>query len=241
MLPKIRQPDYGNLCVKKILLFYFTQSHEIGEFVKQKGIFKIVDANGFKKELDYLEEERLRNLQNAIAELEKEKENLKDEKTKLLEDLNRQISLNEKQHQDNETKIKESKNGISIINKEYDQYSEKIKTIIRDLTADGKIETAKKRHQENKRLFTHTLHQHKNIEQLSPFSSSSNGRMQPAKDIQAYPHGLSGYHSSGRNQEKEFRVDGFKVATLILSLLLIGTLVLCCMWMPKEYLALFSQ
>lgn len=219
---------------------YFTQSHEIGEFVKQKGIFKIVDADGFKKELDHLEEERRRILQNAILELKQEKEGLKDEKEKLLEDLNRQISQNEKRHQDNEIKIKESKNGITIINKEYDQYSEKIEEVIRNLTADGKIETAKKRHRENKRLFTDTLHQNKNIESLSPLSSSSNGRMQPKKDNQPYPHGLSGFHSSGRNQEKEFKLDGFKVATLILSLLLIGTLVLCFMWMPGKYLEKLS-
>ncbi|BAP32680.1 uncharacterized protein CHSO_3643 [Chryseobacterium sp. StRB126] len=219
---------------------YFTQSHEIGEFVKQKGIFKIVDADGFKKELDHLEEERIRILQNAIINLKKEKEDLKDEKTKLLEDLNRLISQNEKQHQENDLKIKESKNGIAIINKEYDQYSEKIEEVIRNLTADGKIETAKKRHSENKRLFTEILHQNKNIESLSPLSSSSNGRMQPTKDNQPYPHGLSGFHSSGRNQEKEFKLDGFKVATLILSLLLIGTLVVCFMWMPGKYLEKLS-
>ncbi len=124
---------------------YFTQSHEIGEFVKQKGIFKIVDSNGFTKELDHLEEERIRNLQNMIAELEKEKESLNDEKTKLLEDLNRQISLNEKRHQDNEAKIKESKNGIEVIKKEYHQYSEKIEEIIKSLTSDGKVEAAKKK------------------------------------------------------------------------------------------------
>ncbi|MDM1555832.1 MULTISPECIES: hypothetical protein [Chryseobacterium] len=220
---------------------YFTQSHEIGEFVKQKGIFKIVDADGFKKELDNLEEEKRRILQNAIVDLTKEKESLKDEKTKLLEELNRQISQNEKRHQDNEAKIKDSKNGIEIINKEYDQYSEKIEKIIRDLTADGKIETAKKRHQENKQAFTNVIHQNRTIESLSPLSPPSNGRIQPAKDNQPYAHGLSGFHSSGRNQEKEFRIDGFKVATLILSLLLIGTFALCFIWMPEKYLEIFPK
>ncbi|REC61961.1 hypothetical protein DRF65_13115 [Chryseobacterium pennae] len=218
---------------------YFTQSHEIGEFVKQKRIFKIVDTDGFKKELDYLEEERLRALQNAIAELEKEKVALQDEKTKLLEDLNRQIMQNEKRHQENEAKIKESKNGIEVISKEYDQYSGKIETLIRDLTADGKVESAKKRHLENKRSFNHTIQQNRNIESLPSLSSSSNGRTQTTKE-NPYPTGLSGFHSSGRNQEKEFRLDGFKVATLALSLLLIGTLILCFMWMPKEYLKMLS-
>ncbi|REC44202.1 hypothetical protein [Chryseobacterium pennipullorum] len=218
---------------------YFTQSHEIAEFVKQKGIFKIVNDEGFDMELHNLEEERRRILQSAITELKREKEGLKDEKTKLLEDLNRQISHNEKRHQDNESKIKESKNRIEIISKEYDQYSEKIEELIRNLTADGKIEAAKKLHQEHKRLLTNTIHQNKGIESLSSLSSSSNARVQPARDDQPYSHGLSGFHSSGRNREKEFRVDGFKVATLILSLLLIGALVLCCLWIPKEYTTSF--
>lgn len=213
---------------------YFTQSHEIGEFVKQKGIFKIVDADGFKKELDHLEEERLRILQNTISDLEREKESLKDEKTELIDDLKRQVSQNEKRHQDNETKIKESKNGIETINKEYDQYSGKIEEVITFLKSDGKVEAAKKRHQENKRSFAETVRQNKNIDSLSTLSSS-NGHIQ-GKEPQPYANGLAGFHSSGRNQEKEFRLDGFKVATLVLSLLLIGTLVLCFIWMPKEYL-----
>lgn len=219
---------------------YFTQSHEIGEFVKQKDIFKIIDADGFKKELDLLQEERLRILQRTISDLEREKERLKDEKIQLLEDLNRQVSQNEKRHQENEDKIKESKNGIEVIRKEYDQYSEKIEQLIQSLKSDGKVETAKKRHQENKRLFADILHQNRNIESLSSLSSA-NGRVQ-GKVNQPYANtnGLAGFHSSGRNQEKEFRLDGFKVATLVLSLLLIGALVVCFMWMPKEYIKIFS-
>ncbi|MBP2616590.1 hypothetical protein [Chryseobacterium jejuense] len=213
---------------------YFTQSHEIGKFVKQKRIFKIVDADGFKKELDYLEEERLHALQSAIADLKREKENLKEEKTKLVGDLNKQISQNEKRHQENETKIKESKNSLEVIQKEFNQYSEKIEEIIQYLKSEGKVEAAKKRHHENKRSFTDSIHQNRNIDTLSSLSSL-NGRVQ-GKENQPYVNGLASFHSSGRNQEKEFRLDGFKLATLILSLLLIGTLVLCFMWIPKEYL-----
>lgn len=214
---------------------YFTQSHEIGEFVKQKRIFKIVDTNGFKTELDHLEEERLRALQTAIADLEREKEGLKDGKTKLIEDLSIQISQNEKRHQDNAVKIKESKNGIEVIRKEYDQYSEKIDQLIQSLKSDGKVEAAKKRHQENKRLFADILHQNRNIESLSSLSSAS-GRVQ-GKVPQPYANtnGLAGFHSSGRNEEKEFKLDGFKVATLVLSLLLIAALVICFIWMPEKY------
>lgn len=220
---------------------YFTQSHEIGEFVRQKGIFKIIDANGLKKEIENLHEEKLRDIRNTIADLEREKESLKDERTAWLDHLNRQISQNEKRHQENEVKIKESKNGIEIINKEYAQYAGKIDEVISRLKADGKVETAKRMHQENTRSFTSTLNQHKNVESLSALSL--NTMPQRSMETQPYSNGLASFHSSGRgqDQEKEFRLDGFKVATLILSLLLIGTLVLCFMWMPESYLKIFSQ
>lgn len=220
---------------------YFTQSHEIGEFVRQKGIFRIVDANGFKKELENLHEERIREIKNAIADLEKEKESLKDERTKLLEDLNRQIAQNERRHQENGAKIKESKSGIEVIRKEYDQYSGKIDEVIKSLTSDGKVETAKKRHQENKRSFAHIINQNKNIESISPFSSSVARNQGNPKNNHPYAKDIAEFHSSGRNNEnKEFRPDGFKIATVVLALLLVGVLVLCCMWMPKEYSAVFT-
>lgn len=218
---------------------YFTQSHEIGEFVRQKGIFKIVDTQGLKNEIEKLHEEKLRAVQNAIAGMEKEKEDLKEEKTILLNDLNRQIAQNEKRHQENEIRIKESKNGIEIINKEYAQYAEKIDEVISHLKANGKVETAKRMHQENKRSFTNMISPHKNIDSLSAFSS--NVKTQKSMENQPYGNGLAGFHSSGRSQEKEFRLDGYKVATLILSLLLVGALVVCFMWMPESYLKIFSQ
>lgn len=214
---------------------YFTQSHEIGEFVKLKRIFTIVNAEGFEKEIEKLHEERQRILQNSIADLEKEKESLKDEKKQVLEDLKRQIEINEKRHQENETKIKESKNGLDLISQEYDQYNQKIEEVINTLKLDGKIEAARNKHSENKRSFTHILNQNKGIESLSPFSS--NGvRVQGPRENLPYGNGLADIHSSGRNHhERRSGKDGFKIATFVLGLLLMGALVLCCMWMPAKY------
>ncbi|MGU3375837.1 hypothetical protein [Chryseobacterium sp. M5A1_1a] len=221
---------------------YFTQSHEIGEFVRQKGIFKIVDSNGFKSEIEKLHEERLRTVKNSIAELEREKESLKDERTKLLEDLNRQIAQNEKRHQENEIKIKESKTGIEVINKEYNQYSVKIDEVINHLKSDGKVETAKKRHQENRKTFVTIINENKNIGSISTLSSSSTRSQESSTENRPHGSSLASFHSSGRNQqEKEFRLDGFKIATLVLTLLLIGILIICCMWMPEKYSTFFTQ
>lgn len=222
---------------------YFTQSHEIGEFVRQKGIFKIVDTNGFKKEIEKLHEERLKAVQNSIAELEREKESLKEERIQLLDSLNRQIAQNEKRHQENEVKIKESKSGIEVINKEFNQYSGKIDELINTLKSDGKVETAKKRHQENKKSFVAVINQNKDIESLSTLSSSGARTPQNSKQIRPYgKDDVAEFYSSGRNHgKKEFRPDGFKIAILILALLLIGVLIVCCMWMPAKYSAVFTQ
>jgi hypothetical protein len=135
-------------------MIYFTQNHEIGEFVQQKGIFKIVDINGFDNEIKKLQEERLRLIQNTIGEFENEKQKLKEERERIIDDVKKQILENEKKHQENENKIRESQNGIKIINQEYDQYSGKIEELINVLKRDGKLEAVKKLYNENKKTFT---------------------------------------------------------------------------------------
>ncbi|KAB1230816.1 hypothetical protein [Chryseobacterium viscerum] len=206
---------------------YFTQSHEIGEFVKQKGIFNIVDAAGFQKEIEKLHEEKLRAVQNTIADLEKEKESLNEERKTLLEDLKRQIAQNEKRHQENEDKIKESKKGIDVINHEYDLYSGKITEVINSLKLDGQVKSARERHLDNKKSFTHTLNQNKNTESLDTLFSPS-ARTGVSRENRPYGNDLSDFsRSNGRNEEKEFKLDVFKVATLILFLLLTGVIVCC--------------
>ncbi|MFZ4929608.1 hypothetical protein [Chryseobacterium sp. Mn2064] len=219
---------------------YFTQSYEIGEFVKHKRIFKIVDSGGFDKEIERLQEEKQRILQNSISDLEKEKESLEDEKKQVLDNLKRQIELNEKRHQENEVKIKESKKGLDLINREYDQYYQKIEEVIKTLKLDGKIEAAKNKHSENKRSFSQTLTQNTAVESLSPFSS--NGvRVQGIRENPPFGNGLPNLHSSGRShQERRSGKDGFKIATFVLGLLFVGALVLCCMWMPAKYSDVFT-
>ncbi|MBV8324980.1 hypothetical protein [Chryseobacterium sp.] len=207
---------------------YFTQSHEIGEFVKQKGLFKIVDAVGFKKEIDHLHEEKLRAIENSIAAFEKEKEDLKEEKKQLLDDLTRQIEYNEKRHRENEEKIKESKKGLEVISQEYDQYARKIDEVITLLRSDGKPEAAKKRHNENKKLLTGIISQNKDIESLSSLSSSRPRGF--SNENPPNENGLAEYRGSGRNhEEKKFRMDYYKLATYILSAVLAGVLIIGCM------------
>ncbi|MDH6250295.1 antitoxin component HigA of HigAB toxin-antitoxin module [Chryseobacterium sp. H1D6B] len=213
---------------------YFTQSHEIGEFVKQKGIFKIVDADGFKKEIEKLHEERLRAVQNAVAEFENEKQKLKEERGGLIDSLNKQIEQNEKRHQENEKKIKESKNGINIINQEYEQYSRKIDEMISKLKSDGKVEAVKKLHNENKRQFINKINQNQNIDPFSSISASGIRTQGISNESPKYGNDLADFsRNSRKNDEKEFKLDIFKVATAVLSLLLIGVSAYYFMFLNK--------
>nr|WP_315032546.1 hypothetical protein [uncultured Chryseobacterium sp.] len=215
---------------------YFTQSHEIAEFVKQKGIFKIVDGGGFHKEIEKFHEEKLREVQNSIAELEREKDSLVHEKKELITSLTRQIEHNEKRHQENELKIKESKNGVEIIRKEYDQYSDKIEEIVKTLKTDGKVETAKKRYRDLKRNFVNVINQNNTVDSVHSISSSAanTNENRPLGSLAEFNNGRS------RNEKKEFRVDVFKVATLILSLALIVIVVLCFLFLDVEKKLNFS-
>jgi len=221
-------------------MIYFTQNHEIGEFVQQKGIFKIVDINGFDNEIKKLQEERLRLIQNTIGEFENEKQKLKEERERIIDDVKKQILENEKKHQENENKIRESQNGIKIINQEYDQYSGKIEELINVLKRDGKLEAVKKLYNENKKTFTSKIYQNRNVESLNSFTSSNFGNQGTPKTISPFGNSLDDFGGIGyRNREKKTKLDGYKIATFILTLILIATYVGYFSFFYKENLTEF--
>lgn len=50
---------------------YFTQSENIAKFVQQKGVFFIIDQNGFENEIQRVEAERLRKVQSTIDDFQR--------------------------------------------------------------------------------------------------------------------------------------------------------------------------
>ncbi|KQM43893.1 hypothetical protein [Chryseobacterium sp. Leaf201] len=215
---------------------FFTQSHEIGEFVKQKGIFKIVEPNGFEHEISRLHEERLRLVQVCLDEFKKEHRQLEEERKRLIDSLHKQIEQNEKYHKENEKKIEQSKERIGIINNEYSQYTKKTDELIKRLETDGKVEAAKKTHQENRRLFTDTISRNKTVEPLASLSAFNPGARAPMA-YPGYGHQPEEYGRRKRDQEKEPQLDSFKVVSAILLLLLIVsyTLYFIFIYEPKHF------
>ncbi|ANF51941.1 hypothetical protein A0O34_16105 [Chryseobacterium glaciei] len=205
---------------------YFTESHEIAEFVRQKGIFKIVDANGFTREIESLREERLRLVQSLIQEFEREKEKLTEDRRKIIDDLNKQIDQNKVCHQENEKKIKDSEGGIKIIEDEYAEFSRKIENVINQLKSDGNLESAKKTYQENKRNFSGKINQNKNIDSLHSISTSGSRFPSVSNSNLKYGNDFSDFSRNDRNsRSKESKLDVYKIAAFILLLILIASYV----------------
>jgi hypothetical protein len=216
---------------------FFTQNHEIGEFVKQKGIFKIVDPNGFNHEISKFHEERLRLVQVCLDELKKENRQLEEERKRLIESIHKQIEQNEKYHRENERKIVQSKEKIGIINNEYIQYTKQTEELIKKLETDGKVEAAKKTHHENRRLFTDTINRNKMVESLASLSVFNSGARTPIAAYPGYGHQPEEYGRYKKDKEKEPQLDVFKIASAILLLLLIVSYALYFIFMyePKHF------
>ncbi|MBB6370570.1 hypothetical protein [Chryseobacterium shigense] len=200
-------------------MIYFTGNHEVAEFVQQKGIFKIVDLNGFEREIQKSDEEKSRLLNTYISDLELEKNNLNDDKKHLLDQLNQQISQNEKRHKENAAKISESKDGILAINQEFEQYAGKINTLISSLKSEGKVEAVKKQHLEIRKVFADKIRQRRDIGTISSIASQAPVNQPYVKP--ALGNSLEDF-SRGNSQGRERKFNGYKIAFWSLLLLLTG-------------------
>ena len=132
---------------------YFTSSNEIAEFVHKKGIFKLVQKEGFESEIQQLNQERRLAMQSTIAEFENEKLSIEEKKKKATKAFKQQIDLNEKQHVENKKKIDSSKTELNAINQQYDSFLQKINETIVKLKSGQKLEKAMLGYTESKQVF----------------------------------------------------------------------------------------
>lgn len=200
-------------------MIYFTESREVAEFVQHKGIFKIVDLNGFDREIQKSQEEKLRMVTSFIHDLEKEKENLKGDKKTIIDDLERQISQNERRHQENEKKISESKSEIAVIHNEFDQYAAKMDTLINTLKSDEKVEAVRKLHLESRKTFADKIRQGKDfgaLNSISPASPFPQRNVKPplGNDLEDFRRDHS--------ENKKRGLNGYKIAFWSLLLLMLA-------------------
>lgn len=205
---------------------YFTESNEVAEFVYQKNIFQFAKENDFENEIKKLAEERLQKIQNSLDEFEREKQKLDEDRKRIIDEYKKQIEQNERQHEENSQKINESKIEVNNINQKYEAYSKKIDESIIRLKGGEKLENVRRLHNENKRIFIDSINRPEKpnfINSISKPNTRTDLRTEPktVKTGYFYDNDDEHHHRSRRKQE----IDIFKVATLILSLLWIGTLV----------------
>jgi hypothetical protein len=200
---------------------YFTDSKEVAEFVIQKGIFRFVQRDGFEQELKNWQDEKKQKLQTSIDEFERERQKLDENRNILIEGYKKQIEINKRLHQENKKKIDDSENEVNILNQKYNNYAKKIGDSISQLRSGKSVSEVRQFHHENKRIFIDSISIHQGLPYIGNVSianvKSDLGGMNNAQD---YREGSFEYENRKRG-----RIDLYKIASLVLLLLLLGTIV----------------
>ncbi len=209
---------------------YFTDNPEVAEFVHQKGIFKLIQNVGekrdFEREINNLIEERKRKREQSISEFEREVQRISEDKNQTIQEYKNQIEQSERTHLENERKLKESKEDINKIGQFYDDFLIKTKDLINQLRHNnGKLEEVKQIHNSNKILFNNGIGELKRPNYTTTIAKPKpKGNLQTAQQQQGFKDRTRDEFIKNENVEKEenvFKLDIYKVATLILAFLLI--------------------
>ena len=210
---------------------YFTDSQEVAEFVHQKGIFKLIQNVGekrdFEREINNLIEERKRKREQSISEFKREVQRINEDKNQTIQEFKNQIEQSERTHLENERKLKDSKEDINKIGQFYDDFLNKTNGLINQLSHNnGKLEELKQIHNNNKILFNNGI-----IDLKRPNYTTTIAKPKPKGNLHTEHQRQNFEHTSGYKrreereelEEKDFKIDIYKVATIVLAFLLIIT------------------
>jgi len=208
---------------------YFTDSQEVAEFVHQKGVFKLIqnvgDKRDFEKEINNYIDERKPKREQSIIEFEREVQRINDDKNRTIQEFKNQIEQSERTHFENEKKLKEAKEDFRKIGQFYDDFLNKTKHLIAQLrNNNGKIEEVKQIHNSNKTLFNNKISSLKRPNFTTTISKPK-GILPTEHHRQVFEQN-SGYIRREEREELEendIKIDKYKVATLVLAFLLIIT------------------
>jgi hypothetical protein len=219
---------------------YFTDSQEVAEFVHQKGIFKLIQNVGekreFEKEINALVEERKREREHSITEFKTEVQTILDYKNRTIEEFESQIDQNERIHHENGRILKESKEEVNKIAQFYDDFLSKATILINQLkNNDSKLEEVKRIHNNNKSLFN------KGIGDLKRpnYIISAISKPKPKGNLHIEPQHQEFEHRSGHRRREEggdkiYKTKTYKVPALILAFLLLGSWIYFLFFVPNS-------
>jgi hypothetical protein len=207
---------------------YFTDNQEVAEFVHQKGIFKLIQNVGekrdFDREINNLIEERKRKREQSISEFKREVQKINEDKNQTIQEFKNQIELSVRTHLENERKLKESKEDINKIGQFYDDFLNKTSGLINQLSHNnGKLEEVKQIHNNNKILFKNGISDLKRPNYITSIAKPKPiGNLKTDQQIQKFEDNKENKSQEGID-EKKYKINIYKVATLILAFLLIIT------------------
>lgn len=209
---------------------YFTNSDEVAKFVMQKGIFKLIQNVGerkdFDREINNLIEERKRQREQSIVEFEREIQLINEERNRTIQEFKNQIDHSEKTHNENSRKIKETKEDLNKINQFYENFLNKTRGLINQLRNNNiKLEEVKQIHNSNKNLFNNCISELKTPNYITAISKPKprgNLHTEPiSQDFNDFNiKKSSSLKESTKNTKKLHR---YKIATFILTFLLLNT------------------
>lgn len=210
---------------------YFTDNQEVAEFVYQKGVFKLIQNVGekrdFDRELNDLIQERKRQREQSISEFEREIQRINDDKSKTIQEFKIKIEESERIHHDNSKKIKESKEDVNKIGQFYDDLLNKTKGLINQLkNSNVYLEEVKQIHNSNKILFNNGVADLKKPIYITTINKPKpNGNIQTERQLHESEYRIGEIRRGEKEgiDHKSYQIDRYKVATLILAFLLVLT------------------
>jgi len=213
------------LLLNKFDTIFFTNSREIIEYCKNKGLYSITDESGFEQEIEKLKAEINKKRQLYIIELENEKQKLEHHRKQNIEKHKNQIEQNQKQHLENHHRIAESKNELDNVGKKYCAYLDKIDEAINNLKSNQKIEVVRQTLKINKNIFFNSINQQTQTNFINEISKQ-NSKPELRKPIQQLQHKNDIQNPLIREKSsiKKTGMDFFKVLSIALFLLWIITL-----------------